>query len=81
MQRRIMVANRGEIAVRVLRGIREMGHIGVAVHSETDRAALHVAFADEAYPVASYLNAAELIAVARERRCDAIHPGLSLIHI
>mgnify|MGYP003333374087 CR=1 FL=1 len=79
MQRRILVANRGEIAVRVLRGIREMGHTGVAVHSEVDRAALHVAFADEAYGVSSYLNAAEIVALALERRCDAIHPGYGFL--
>mgnify|MGYP001327276865 CR=1 FL=1 len=83
--RKIMVANRGEIAVRIIRACREMGIETVAVYSEADRDALHVRMADEAYcigPAAgrdSYLNFTNLMSVATLTGADAIHPGYGFV--
>jgi acetyl/propionyl-CoA carboxylase alpha subunit/acetyl-CoA carboxylase carboxyltransferase component len=77
---RLLIANRGEVAVRIIRTAAEMGITTVAVYSEDDAACLHVALADERHPLegsgaAPYLDMDQLLAVAKQLHCDAIHPG------
>ncbi len=85
MFEKILIANRGEIAVRIIRACREMGIQTVAVYSEADRESLHVKLADEAYCVGptaskdSYLNMANLMSVATKVGADAIHPGYGFL--
>jgi len=85
MFEKVLIANRGEIAVRIIRACRELGIRSVAVYSEADRLAPHVFMADEAYPIGaspsseSYLRGDVLIDVARRAGCDAIHPGYGFL--
>jgi acetyl-CoA carboxylase biotin carboxylase subunit len=85
MFRKVLVANRGEIAVRVIRGLREFGISPVAVYSDVDRAALHVCMADEAVHIGpadsreSYLNIPRLIDAARKTGAEAVHPGYGFL--
>ncbi|MDP3340878.1 pyruvate carboxylase [Frigidibacter sp.] len=84
--KKILIANRGEIAIRVLRAANELGKKTVAVYAEEDKLSLHRFKADEAYrigegmgPVAAYLSIPEIIRVAKESGADAIHPGYGLL--
>jgi acetyl-CoA carboxylase, biotin carboxylase subunit len=85
MIKKLLIANRGEIAVRVIRACKELGVESVAVFSEADRESLHVQLADEAYCIGpkaskdSYLNFTNIISVAKLTGCDAIHPGYGFL--
>jgi acetyl-CoA/propionyl-CoA carboxylase, biotin carboxylase, biotin carboxyl carrier protein len=82
---KVLIANRGEISVRIVRALREMGIASVAVYSDADRESLHARIADEAYHVGptpateSYLNVEKLIEVAHKSGADAVHPGYGFL--
>ena len=81
MFKKILIANRGEIAVRVIRACEEMGIQTIAIYSEADRLAPHVLKATEAYCVGpapsskSYLNTEKILSIIKEKKVDAVHPG------
>ncbi|CAM3800150.1 acetyl-CoA carboxylase biotin carboxylase subunit [Mesobacillus zeae] len=85
MIKKLLIANRGEIAVRIIRACRELGVESVAVFSDADRESLHVQLADEAYCIGpkaskdSYLNFTNIISVAKLTGCDALHPGYGFL--
>ena len=79
--RRVLIANRGEIALRILRSLRSMGTEAVVIHGREDRLSLPVRLADEGYyiprddPLASYLDIEAIVAAAKDVSADAVHPG------
>ena len=83
--KKILIANRGEIAVRIIRSAKELNIKTVVVHSETDRCALFVLMSDESYCIGieelseTYLNIEKIINVAQQTGCDAIHPGYGFL--
>lgn len=85
MIKKVLIANRGEIAVRVIRACKELGIESVAVYSEADKEALHVQLADEAYCIGpklskdSYLNTTNILSIAKKTGADAIHPGYGFL--
>lgn len=82
---RVLIANRGEIAIRIIRACRQLGMMAIAIYSDADTEALHVQMADEAYsvgtaqPSESYLNIPKIIELAKSVRADAIHPGYGFL--
>ena len=84
MKKKILIANRGEIALRIIRAVQELGHIAVAIYETPDKDALHIRAADEAIwigdgPRCDYLNIDKVIGVAKKVGADAIHPGYGFL--
>jgi urea carboxylase len=85
MFEKVLIANRGEIACRIIRTLRKLGIRSVAVYSDADTHAMHVAMADEAFRIGpaiasqSYLNAGQILRVAKESGAQAIHPGYGFL--
>ncbi|MBA3066813.1 acetyl-CoA carboxylase biotin carboxylase subunit, partial [bacterium] len=85
MLKKILIANRSEIAIRIMRAARELGIKTAAVYSEVDKNALHAKYADEAYPLGgnhpkeSYLNIKKIINIAKDCGADAVHPGYGFL--
>ncbi|MGH9877480.1 MAG: biotin carboxylase N-terminal domain-containing protein, partial [Nitrososphaerales archaeon] len=85
MIKKILIANRGEIAIRVIRACRELGIKSVAIYSDEDAQAMHVRLADEAYhigppsPRESYLNMEKIVDTAKKAGADAVHPGYGFL--
>src|SRR5262245_44086402 len=79
MIRKVLIANRGEITVRICHTLREMGIVSVGVFTEADKNSLHTRFADETRQIESYLDADEIVRTAAERGADAIHPGYGFL--
>ena len=85
MIRKILIANRGEIAVRVMKTAKKLGIRTVAVYSAVDRDSLHVTYADESWCIGevdlhdTYLNIQKILDVAKRSGCDAIHPGYGFL--
>jgi len=85
MIKKLLIANRGEIAVRIIRSARRMGICTVAIYSEIDKSSLHHSFADEAYCIGhsdlsdTYLNIPAIIHIAKSTHCDALHPGYGFL--
>src|SRR5205807_5827224 len=83
--KKVLIANRGEIAIRVMRACRELGIATAAVYSDADRSAIHVRYADEAHhigaapPAESYLQLDRIVKVAHDCGADAIHPGYGFL--
>src|SRR5699024_874677 len=82
---KVLIANRGEIAVRIIRACKELGIETVAVYSDADKNSLHVQLADDSInigsplPIKSYLNQEIIISAAKEKQVDAIHPGYGFL--
>ena len=84
MKKKILIANRGEIALRIIRAVQELGHIAVAIYETPDKDALHIRTADEAVwigdgPRCDYLDIDKVIGVAKKAGVDAIHPGYGFL--
>jgi acetyl/propionyl-CoA carboxylase alpha subunit len=79
MIRKVLIANRGEIAIRISYTLREMGIETAAVFTDADERSLHVRLASEAHAIASYLDVEQIIKAAKAARADAIHPGYGFL--
>src|ERR1700732_2603115 len=84
MQKRLLIANRGEIAIRIARAAADLGITTVAIYSEDDAGSSHTRFASDARPLrgrgpSAYLDAEQILMLAREIGCDAIHPGYGFL--